>query len=102
MQFLTLDRDSLWFVQTPQAARREWLMEALSRTNGLLAHFPDDASILEWAGFPVTMIPGDPMNIKVTTPEDLMLAEAILKHRKSALIGSRYSVTKPVSSSGYV
>lgn len=80
---LTLDRDSLWLIQTPQAFRRDWFAEALSRINGTLDEFPDDAAILEWAGYPVRMIPGDPLNIKVTTGEDLLLAGAILRNRCS-------------------
>ena len=80
---LTLDRESLWLVQTPQAFRRDWLLDAVTRVNHGLEQFPDDAAILEWAGFPVRMVPGDPLNIKVTTPEDLMLAEVILKSRVS-------------------
>ncbi|HAM41002.1 MAG TPA: 2-C-methyl-D-erythritol 4-phosphate cytidylyltransferase [Candidatus Omnitrophica bacterium] len=80
---LTLDREGLWFVQTPQVFCRDWLTEALSRVNGLLDRFPDDAAILEWAGFRVHVVPGDPLNIKVTTREDLVLAEAILRVRGS-------------------
>lgn len=86
---LTLDRESLWLIQTPQAFCREWFAEALSRLNGhayrqagTLDQFPDDAAILEWAGYPVRMIKGDPLNIKVTTPEDLRLASAILSKYK--------------------
>ena len=79
---LTLDRDSLWFMQTPQLFRRAWLVEALSRVNGTLHHFPDDAALVEWAGYPVHLVPGDPLNIKVTTKEDLLLAETILRHRR--------------------
>ena len=79
---LTLDRESLWFVQTPQVFRRDWAEQAMASMNGRLTSFPDDAAVLEAAGFPVTMVPGDPLNLKVTTPEDLMLAEAILKRQK--------------------
>jgi len=75
---LTLDRDQLWFVQTPQVFRRDWFAQALRRANHGLDRFPDDAAIVESAGFAVRMIPGDPLNIKVTTQEDLILAEAIL------------------------
>ena len=78
---LTLDRESLWFVQTPQVFRRAWFSDALARTNGDLTSFPDDAAIVESAGFPVSMVPGDPLNIKVTTQEDLLLAETILASR---------------------
>ena len=79
---LTLERDSLWCVQTPQAFRRAWLEQALALAGRGLEQFPDDAAILEWAGFPVRMIPGDPLNIKVTTKDDLIVAEAILKRRR--------------------
>ena len=78
---VTLDRDHLWFVQTPQVFRREWLLEAFAQADHRLDRFPDDASLVESAGFPVRMIPGDPLNVKVTTREDLMLAEAILRQR---------------------
>jgi 2-C-methyl-D-erythritol 4-phosphate cytidylyltransferase len=77
----TLDRSRLWFVQTPQVFRRAWLAEALSRADGALARCPDDAAVVERAGFPVRMIPGDPLNIKVTTRADFMLAETILSAR---------------------
>ena len=75
---VTLDRDHLWFVQTPQAFRREWFREALAQADHRLDQFPDDAALMESAGCPVRMVPGDPLNIKVTTPSDLLLAEAIL------------------------
>lgn len=79
---LTLDRERLWFAQTPQAFRRDWFAEAVSRANGTLDRFPDDVSLLEAAGFPVRMVPGDPLNVKVTTREDLVLAEATLRRRR--------------------
>jgi 2-C-methyl-D-erythritol 4-phosphate cytidylyltransferase len=78
---LTLDRESLWFVQTPQAFRRDWVVASLARANHHLSQFPDDASVVESAGFSVRMVPGDPLNIKVTTKADLLLAEAILRKR---------------------
>jgi len=78
---LTLDREHLWFVQTPQVFRRAWMAQALERADGSLSQFPDDAAVIESAGFPVRIVPGDPLNIKVTTPSDLIFAEAILKRR---------------------
>ncbi len=78
---VTLDREALWFVQTPQVFRRDWFVQALARTNGDVASFPDDAAIVESGGFPVRMIPGDPLNIKVTTKDDLLLAGTILQRR---------------------
>lgn len=78
---LTLDRERLWFVQTPQVFARRWFAQALAQLNGALDQFPDDAAIMERAGFPIQLVAGDPLNIKVTTREDLLLAEAILRHR---------------------
>ena len=80
---LTLDRDHLWFVQTPQVFRRDWFAQALARANHHVGQFPDDAALVESAGFPVRMIPGDPLNLKVTTKDDLLLARTILEHRFS-------------------
>lgn len=80
---LTLDREQLWFVQTPQAFRRDWWTDAMRHADGHLERFPDDAAVLEWAGFRVQMVPGDPLNIKVTTPEDLVVAKAILTVQRS-------------------
>jgi 2-C-methyl-D-erythritol 4-phosphate cytidylyltransferase len=88
---LTLDRDHLWFVQTPQVFRRDWLAQALRDAGPRLSAFPDDAAILESAGFRVRMVPGDPLNLKVTTPEDLVLAEAVLASRERV----RASVISP-------
>lgn len=75
---LTLDRDRLWMVQTPQVFRRSWFARALEQAGGQLSELPDDAAVLESVGLPVRMVLGDPLNIKVTTKEDLLLAEAIL------------------------
>ena len=93
---LTLDRDHLWFVQTPQVVRRDWFIRALEQTDHALAQFPDDAAILESAGFHVHMVPGDPLNVKVTTREDLILAEAILRSRnqKSAISRQPSAISK--------
>ena len=78
---LTLDREHLWFVQTPQVFRRDWFAQSLEAANHHRGQFPDDAALLESAGFCVRMVPGDPLNLKVTTKEDLMLAETILNTR---------------------
>ena len=78
---VTLDREHLWFVQTPQVFRRDWFAEALARADGTLARHPDDAAVMEAAGFPVRMVPGDPLNVKLTTKDDLLLAGAILASR---------------------
>ena len=79
---LTLDREHLWFVQTPQVFRRDWFETALAHADHRLSEFPDDASLVEASGFHVRLIPGDPLNLKVTTRDDLVLAAVILKRQK--------------------
>jgi len=72
----TLDRSGLWRAQTPQAFRYNVLKKALSRR----ARFEvdtDDASIVERAGRKVKLIEGSARNIKITTVEDLKLAEVL-------------------------
>jgi 2-C-methyl-D-erythritol 4-phosphate cytidylyltransferase len=73
----TLDRDQLVLVQTPQAARFDWLIEGHRRAieNGFVT--TDDASILEAAGRAVAVVQGSRWNIKITRPEDLIVAEAL-------------------------
>ena len=94
---LTLDRESLWFMQTPQVFRRDWVEQAMAMAKERLYSFPDDAAVLEAAGFPVTMVPGDPLNLKVTTREDLILAAAILRSRvqKSDVRSQRSEARRP-------
>lgn len=70
----TLPREALAAAQTPQAFRRE----ALARAHASEAEATDDAALLEAAGFRVVAVPGDPRNLKLTTPVDLAVAEALL------------------------
>lgn len=79
----TLDRRPLWFIQTPQAFSRRIFGNAIRRFGKQLDSFPDDAAIVEKAGIRVHLVMGDPWNIKVTTPKDLVLVKAILKARRS-------------------
>lgn len=76
----TLNRHQVWQAQTPQAFNRLWLAEALAaaRRDGFVA--TDEASLLERLGRPVHVVPGDADNIKITMPEDLVLAETLLKY----------------------
>ncbi len=78
----TLDRESLWLVQTPQAFRRTDLVDANRKALDMGFQGTDDSSLMEWAGYTVTVVMGDYFNIKITTPEDLVLAEAILAFMK--------------------
>ncbi len=74
----TPDRQRLWQAQTPQGACYRHLAAAYKRAadEGIVG--TDDASLLELAGQPVAMVTGDYRNIKVTTPEDLVIATAFL------------------------
>lgn len=77
----TLDRGSLWAVQTPQAFRRPVLERVLAQPDAVLAAATDDASLVEAAGGRVVVVPTSPDNLKVTTPLDLQLAELLLSAR---------------------
>ena len=77
----TIERSSLWMVQTPQAFRVSSLKKAhdAARDEGFLG--TDDASLVERLGEDVSIVESDYDNIKLTTPEDMFFAEAILKKR---------------------
>lgn len=74
----TVSRDDLWQAQTPQVFARSVLVEAYQ---GDVGGVTDDAQLVEAMGRPVTLVPGAPTNIKITTPADLALAEAVLASR---------------------
>jgi 2-C-methyl-D-erythritol 4-phosphate cytidylyltransferase len=81
----TLDRARLWAVQTPQVFRRAALERALvEASDELLSQATDDAWLIERAGGVVHVIGSDPGNLKITTPEDLRVAELLLGERRSA------------------
>ncbi|MHB1128147.1 MAG: 2-C-methyl-D-erythritol 4-phosphate cytidylyltransferase [Bacillota bacterium] len=77
----TPERRNLWSVQTPQAFKKEILLEAyeLARREKLIA--TDDASLVENLGYPVRLVEASYENLKITTPDDMWVAEAILKRR---------------------
>lgn len=77
----TLDRSTLWAVQTPQAFRRDVLERALAVPDEVLAAATDDAWLVEQAGGTVRVVESSPANLKVTTPHDLQIAELLLRDR---------------------
>ncbi len=77
----TLDRARLWAVQTPQVFRRSALQRALSAPDDELARATDDAWLVERAGGVVRVVGGEASNLKVTTSEDLRIAEMVLAER---------------------
>jgi 2-C-methyl-D-erythritol 4-phosphate cytidylyltransferase len=83
----TLDRSSLWAVQTPQVFRRGALERALDVPDDVLAEATDDAWLIERAGGRVLVVAIDAENLKVTTPLDLELATRLLERRAAATRG---------------
>ncbi len=75
----TLDRRSIWLAQTPQAFRTRLIRRAheRARREGVVA--TDDAQLVERLGAPVHVVAGSRTNLKITTAEDLLLAEALLQ-----------------------
>ena len=78
----TVDRKPLWSAQTPQAARRALLQEAHRKARQDGFRGTDEAQLIERMGHRVAIVEGSTENIKVTRPEDLMIAEAILAGRQ--------------------
>ncbi|HEY1357989.1 MAG TPA: 2-C-methyl-D-erythritol 4-phosphate cytidylyltransferase [Thermoleophilaceae bacterium] len=77
----TLDRSSLWRIQTPQVFRADVLRQALDRDPTALAAATDDASLVEEIGGTVHVVEAPPQNMKVTTESDLRVAAALLADR---------------------
>ena len=75
----TLDRTTLWAAQTPQAYQREVLAKALEQF-GHEANATDESQLVEKTGVKVQLVPSDYKNNKITTPEDLIFAEALLQN----------------------
>lgn len=84
----TVDRTGLWGAQTPQALRRDLLLDLFHRVGD--RDVTDEASLCEAMGVPVTIVPSDATNLKVTHPGDLVIAEALLHQRAG---GTRYPRT---------
>lgn len=72
----TVDRSGVFSVQTPQAIRRDWLFDAYgkARRDGILA--TDEAGLIEYLGRPIHVVDGEPGNIKLTYPADMISAES--------------------------
>jgi 2-C-methyl-D-erythritol 4-phosphate cytidylyltransferase len=77
----TPDRALLWAAQTPQGSQLSCLADAHAQARHYGWDLTDDVALLEKIGIPVTIIPGEETNIKLTTPSDLLLAEKILQQR---------------------
>lgn len=77
--FVTIDRSTLHAVQTPQLFNKEQLVKAHEQAHHDGFVGTDDCSLIERNGGHIVVLPGDYKNIKVTTPEDLLIAEVFLK-----------------------
>jgi 2-C-methyl-D-erythritol 4-phosphate cytidylyltransferase len=77
----TLDRTAIVRVQTPQIFLRDKLLAAFELARSLASPPADEAMLMEAAGIPVGIAAGDPLNFKITTKEDLEIAEALCKCR---------------------
>lgn len=77
----TVPRNNLWLTQTPQAFRFELLKEAYKAAYDENFYGTDDASLLERMGKKVKMVEGSYENIKITTNEDMIIADALMKKR---------------------
>ena len=79
----TVDRTALWAAQTPQVFQAAVLRAAFDAAAGHVGAYTDDASLVEASGHPVHVFPGMPDNIKVTLPEDVAIAQALLWWRQA-------------------
>ena len=73
----TVSREGLWEAQTPQVFRRQLLVDAYAQRGNFAA--TDDSQLVERLGHAVSIVPCSPMNLKITTKDDLRLAAAVLK-----------------------
>lgn len=80
----TVDREGLWSVQTPQVFRAELIRRAYEALDGEVT---DDAAAVEMMGHPVRVVPGDPLNVKLTTREDLEVARALVDPGARSIAG---------------
>lgn len=89
----TVDRQGLWRAQTPQGFRFPAILEAHRRAAAAgRTDFTDDAAIAEWAGLPVALVPGSSRNVKITTAEDLAIADKLLSGTLEPRTGTGFDV----------
>ena len=92
----TPDRAHLWRVQTPQVFDRAALCAAMEAAMAAGRDYTDDCQLMEAAGFSVRLVTGLDTNLKLTTPEDIRLAKALMKEEKPMRIGHGYDVHRLV------
>lgn len=94
----TPPRDRLWLAQTPQAFAVDVLRRAYAVSDEVLVRATDDAALVEMLGLAVKLVPGSYRNIKITTPEDLQVAGALLQQGEMDVmrVGTGYDVHRLV------
>jgi 2-C-methyl-D-erythritol 4-phosphate cytidylyltransferase len=80
----TVPRDELWAAQTPQAFVIDRLLAAFAEADRRSLTVTDEAGLFEALGWPVVVVPGDPMNLKLTYPGDLALLESLAARRTTS------------------
>jgi 2-C-methyl-D-erythritol 4-phosphate cytidylyltransferase len=83
----TVSRDRLWEAQTPQVFKRELILEAYAKRDGFKA--TDESQLVERIGQAITVVQGSPINLKITTQEDLRLAAQALKALPKPKLGNQ-------------
>jgi 2-C-methyl-D-erythritol 4-phosphate cytidylyltransferase len=78
----TPDRSALWEIQTPQAFKRELIVAAHERAAREGVQVTDDAMVVERTGTPVYVLEGERTNFKITVPQDVWLAEALIRESR--------------------
>lgn len=86
---VTIPRNNLWLTQTPQAFKFEIIKKAYKKAYDEKFYGTDDASLVERMGLKVKMIAGSYDNIKITTPEDLVMVGALLKNKSGGKMQTR-------------
>jgi 2-C-methyl-D-erythritol 4-phosphate cytidylyltransferase len=82
----TLDRTYVWEAQTPQVASKALFHEGYALAHERQLTLTDDMAVVELTGHRIKLVEGCYSNIKITTPEDLVVAEQLLKQRTHALV----------------
>lgn len=83
----SVDRDGLWLVQTPQVFDTDLYHTSLGYAIKNNFNATDDSSLLEYAGFKVVFCDTPSSNIKITYPEDMCLAKAVIEYRENGGVG---------------
>ncbi|MGF1679564.1 MAG: 2-C-methyl-D-erythritol 4-phosphate cytidylyltransferase [Candidatus Methylacidiphilales bacterium] len=82
----TIPRESIWLVETPQVFRLQLILSAYEKVAEEGARITDDASAMEYAGHPVSLVATPTVNLKITNPADWSLLEALLSTGRQAEI----------------